>query len=152
MAKSAVFRSARLTGRPPEAGAGSLYAALFGEDGPRRLLADRDAWRAGRVAPWILSHAGHEVGVGGFRHGADAPGFELSFHFLPEVWGQGLASEFVQAALDAATVALGETEIHAWVDDGGAASIHILEKAGFSPASDGAPMRLTLPPPPKATP
>ncbi len=146
MSSEAVFRSARLTGRSPGEGVETLYVALFGDRGPRALISDRDAWAAGRIAPWVLAHAGHDVGVGGFRHWQDASALELIFHFLPDVWGQGLASEFVQAALDAASFGLQQTEFVATVAGEAEASAHILEKAGFKPTDVPDLMRLSLPP------
>lgn len=88
-------------------------------------------WALHEVAPWVLSHAGHPVGVGGFRIGFGEGGLELSFHFLPEVAGQGLASEFVQAALDHAISVLREDGFFAFVAADNAPSIRILEKSGF---------------------
>jgi RimJ/RimL family protein N-acetyltransferase len=126
------FRSARLTGQTPHAGAAALYGALFGPvHGPARLEADLQDWSRHAVAPWVLSHAGHPVGVGGFRIGFGREGLELSFDFLPEVSGQGLASEFVQAALDHAVSVLREDRFFALVPHGDAAPTRILEKAGF---------------------
>lgn len=127
-----VFRSARLSGRPPYPGARPLYVALFGAgEGPGRLEADSADWARHAVAPWVLFHAGHAVGVAGFRIGFGGDGLELSFHFLPEVAGQGLASEFVQSALDHATAILREDRFFALVAEENAASIRILQKAGF---------------------
>jgi RimJ/RimL family protein N-acetyltransferase len=128
-----LFRTARLSGRAPYAGATALYGALFGPDrGPARLSADLQDWSRHQVAPWVLFHADHPVGVAGFRIGFGETGLELSFHFLPDVAGQGLASEFVQAALDHAERTLREDRFFAFVGKDNAASIRILEKAGFS--------------------
>jgi len=122
---------------------------LFGPDrGPGRLIIDIQDWARHQVAPWVLYHAGHPVGVAGFRIGFGEDGLELSFHFLPEVAGQGLASEFVQAALDHATTVLREDSYFAFVDKDNAPSIRILEKAGFveERGTKGEKlMRLTLP-------
>ena len=127
-----VFRSARLSARPPHPDAQGLYTLLFGPDrGPARLAADRQDWARHAVAPWVLSHADHPVGVGGFRIGFGGTGLELSFHFLPEVAGQGLASEFVQAALDHAATVLLEDRFFAFVAPDNLPSIRILEKSGF---------------------
>lgn len=127
-----LFRTTRLSGRAPYPGATALYGALFGPDrGPARLSADLQDWSRHQVAPWVLFHAGHPVGVAGFRIGFGETGLELSFHFLPDVAGQGLASEFVQAALDHAETALREDRFFAFVGNDNAASIRILEKAGF---------------------
>jgi RimJ/RimL family protein N-acetyltransferase len=128
-----LFRSARLCGRAPFQGALPLYVALFGPDrGAARLAADMQDWTRHEVAPWVLSHAGHVVGVGGFRIGFGEDGLELSFHFLPDVAGQGLASEFVQAALDHAVAVLRENSFFAVVAIDNAASVRILEKSGFT--------------------
>ena len=127
-----LFRTARLSGRAPYAGATAIYGALFGPDrGPARLSADLQDWSRHQVAPWVLFHAGHPVGVAGFRIGFGENGLELSFHFLPDVAGQGLASEFVKAALDHAESSLREDRFFAFVGEDNAASIRVLEKAGF---------------------
>lgn len=127
------FRSARLSGRAPEAADTPLYGALFGPDkGPARLGMDVQDWARHRVAPWVLLHAGHPVGVAGFRIGFGDEGLELSFHFLAELSGQGLASEFVQAALDHGLGVLRETRFFAFVGQDNLASVRILEKAGFA--------------------
>jgi RimJ/RimL family protein N-acetyltransferase len=126
------FRSGRLTGRTPDEDARVLYGALFGPDrGPARLAGDMQDWSRHAVAPWVLFHAGHPVGVGGFRIGFGEDGLELSFHFLPEVAGQGLASEFVQAALDHGMRVLREDRFFAFVPTDTPAPMRILEKAGF---------------------
>jgi RimJ/RimL family protein N-acetyltransferase len=143
-----LFRTARLSGRAPFGGAAALYGALFGPDrGPARLSADLQDWTRHEVAPWVLFHADNPVGVGGFRIGFGETGLELSFHFLPDVAGQGLASEFVQAALDHATTTLREDRFFAFVATDNAASIRILEKAGFHRERESKGeylMRLTL--------
>jgi RimJ/RimL family protein N-acetyltransferase len=127
-----LFRSARLTGQPPYPGARALYSALLGpRRGPVQLAADLQDWARHAVAPWVLSHAGHPVGVAGFRIGFGEEGLDLSFHFLPDVAGQGLASEFVQAALDHASDTLREDRFFAQVPTGDEAARRVLEKAGF---------------------
>lgn len=127
------FRSARLTGRTPTSDALALYGALFGPDrGPARLSADMQDWSRHAVAPWVLSHADHAVGVGGFRIGFGGDGLELSFHFLPDVAGQGLASEFVQAALDHGAGVFREDRFFAFVPTDAPVPLRVLEKAGFT--------------------
>jgi RimJ/RimL family protein N-acetyltransferase len=132
MTHDIVFRTLRLSGRPPEPGAEPLYVALFGPQAGSQLESDVQDWTLREVAPWTLSHAGHDVGVGGFRIGFGDAGLELSFHFLPEVWGQGLASEFVQGALDHAGLVLREDRFFARVEPDNAPSIRVLSKAGFT--------------------
>lgn len=141
-----VFRSARLNGRVPNIGDTSLYTLLFGMDaGADRLAVDLQNWDRHRVSPWVLFHADHAVGVAGFCIGFGDEGLEMSFHFLPEVAGQGLASEFVQAALDHASLIFKEDRFFASVMPDNLASIRVLEKAGFAAAQSGQ-MRLDLRP------
>lgn len=128
------FRTQRLTGRPPEPGAAALYTRLFPGSGKDDLSRDRQDWARHAIAPWTLSHAGHDVGVGGFRIGFAEDGLEVLFHFLPEVWGQGLASEFLNAALDHARSTLREDHFFGHVARDDAASRRVMEKAGFVPA------------------
>lgn len=140
MATPILFRSPRLNGRAPCPGDGALYRALFGMDaGAARLAADLQDWDRHQVSPWVLLHADHPVGVAGFRIGFGDRGLELSFHFLPEVAGQGLASEFVQMALDHAMAVLREDRFFAMVEPDNTASIRVLEKAGFlaDPPAEG---------------
>lgn len=146
MTTTPLFRSARLTGHAPDRRAAPLYADLFGAArGSDRLAADLLDWSRHGVAPWTLFHAGRAVGVAGFRIGFGGEGLELSFHFLPDVAGQGLASEFVQAALDHAITTFREDHFHAEVAPDNAISIRVLEKAGFRPEPDGAdPVRMRL--------
>ena len=128
-----LFRSPRLSGRRPDAADAPLFDALFGPDmGPARLAVDLKDWADHGIAPWVLLHAGHAVGVAGFHIGLGQDGLALSFHFLPEASGQGLASEFVQMALDHGTGPLCEDRFFALVEPDNAASIRILEKAGFA--------------------
>jgi len=132
MTTTKLFRSTRLTGHPPSDEATRIYQTLFDEEGAEwRLQRDKMDWARHNVAPWVLHHAGAAVGVGGFRIGFGAEGLELSFHFLPEFWGQGLASEFVQAALDHATLCFREDRFFAVAGVKNTASIRVLEKAGF---------------------
>lgn len=127
-----IFRSGRLTGRPADHGDAGLYGALFGPDhGPSRQIADMQDWARHGVAPWVLAHAGHPVGVAGFRIGFGGEGLELRFHFLPEVAGQGLASEFVQTALDHAVTVLKADRFFAFAPTDTPAPARILAKAGF---------------------
>jgi RimJ/RimL family protein N-acetyltransferase len=151
-----LFRTARLSGRAPYPGAAALYGALFGPDrGHARLSADLQDWTRHQVAPWVLFHADHPVGVAGFRIGFGETGLELSFHFLPDVAGQGLASEFVQAALDTVVADLREDRFFAFVSAENAASIRVLDKAGFvreREAKGEHLMRLALTPRPPASP
>lgn len=139
MTQAVLFRTARLSGRAPHPKASPLYDRLFGTSGSAQIHRDLDDWKMRAVAPWTLAHAGHDVGVGGFRIGFGDVGLELSFHFLPQVWGLGLASEFVHAALDHARDVLQEDRVFARVEPDNAPSLRVLEKVGFTPdaSADG---------------
>ncbi len=130
------FRTLRLSGRVPSPLALGLYETLFGKGGEGLLDRDMQDWGRHRIAPWTLAHAGHDVGVGGFRIGFGDDGLEVVFHFVPEVWGQGLASEFLIASLDYARVTLRASRFFGTVpgESGPSSSSRVMEKAGFQPA------------------
>ncbi len=137
MITAITFRTTRLTGRPPRPLALGLYQRLFEGNGEGDLDRDIQDYGRHRIAPWTLSHAGHEIGVGGFRIGFADDGLEVLFHFVPEVWGQGLASEFLNAALDHARTELREDRFFGRVNDGNEPSLRVLRKAGFRDVGDG---------------
>ncbi len=141
MTDRTAFRTMRLSGRAPGPLALGLYQSLFGQSGEDDLERDMQDWSRHRIAPWTLAHAGHDVGVGGFRLGFGDDGLEVLFHFLPDVWGQGLASEFLVGALDHATTELRAQRFFGRVDRAADTSRRVMEKAGFAPSdagSDGA--------------
>lgn len=121
----------RLTGRPPRPQALPMYGRLFEGIGESDLDRDIQDWLRHRIAPWTLTHAGHEVGVGGFRIGFAEDGLQVLFHFVPDVWGQGLASEFLTTALDHARTDLKEDRFFGYVRADDTASRRVMEKAGF---------------------
>jgi len=104
---------------------------LFEGTGESDLDRDIQDWDRHRIAPWTLTHAGHDVGVGGFRIGFADEGLEVLFHFVPEVWGQGLSSEFLTAALDYGRQDLRETRFFGRVGADDTASWRVMDKAGF---------------------
>lgn len=131
-----IFRTTRLTGRAPQPSALSLYQRLFHDTGQGDLDRDIQDWSRHRIAPWTLNHAGHDVGVGGFRIGFADNGLEVIFHFVSDVWGQGLASEFLTAALDYARLDLREDRFFGRVQADDTASRRVMEKAGFLVVDD----------------
>ncbi|AHM05666.1 GCN5-related protein N-acetyltransferase [Roseibacterium elongatum DSM 19469] len=131
------FQTLRLACRPPGDSSAQVYAALFGPQGADLLASDRTEWCNHGVAPWTLSHAGHDVGIGGFRIGYARGGLELRMDLLPDVRGQGLASEFVTEALDYAAEVLRETDVFAAVGQEHATAAWVLKKNGFRPDPRG---------------
>lgn len=136
----------RLTGRPPSPEALPLYGRLFDGAGESDLNRDVQDWQRHQIAPWTLTHAGHDVGVGGFRIGFADDGLEVLFHFIPEVWGQGLASEFLTAALDHAQTILREDHFFGFIKPEDTASRRVMEKAGFleTPGKDDSRVQMRL--------
>jgi [ribosomal protein S5]-alanine N-acetyltransferase len=57
--------------------------------------------------------------------------FELGYHFLPQFWGKGLATEAAQAVISYAFGSLGLKIIYAGHDPANLNSKRILEKLGF---------------------
>ncbi|WJY21441.1 GNAT family N-acetyltransferase [Fontisubflavum oceani] len=155
-----IFRTARLTCRPVEASDAPFYADLFSRqelvayrpdptpfDAARsatRLGEDLAHWKQHGFGRWALVHAGRTVGLGGLSLKFQYRGINLSYHLLPDLWGQGLASEFVRGALDYAALSLKAQEVYGLVRPANTASTRVLEKAGFIHAAEhmvsGAPM------------
>ena len=57
--------------------------------------------------------------------------FELGFHFLPQFWGKGLATEAAQAVISYAFGPLALKGLFAGHHPDNAASAHVLKKLGF---------------------
>lgn len=133
-----------MAGRPPQPSALQLYVSLFTTSGEGDLNRDIQDWSRHRIAPWTLTHAGHDVGVGGFHIGFADNGLEVLFHFIPEVWGQGLASEFLTAALDHARRDLREDRFFGRVATEDTASLRVMEKAGFQATADESPSGILM--------
>jgi RimJ/RimL family protein N-acetyltransferase len=74
------------------------------------------------------------VGACGFHRHGDGPQLELElgYHFVPEAWGRGFASEAVRACLRHAFEVLGATRVVAMVHPENGASSRVLEKTGFA--------------------
>ncbi|MBF9035669.1 GNAT family N-acetyltransferase [Rhodobacterales bacterium HKCCE2091] len=155
------FGTLRLNCRPVLRADAGFYADLFGRaetvahrpdptpvsaDDAREML-DRDLvhWQRHGHGRWALSHAGEVIGLGGLTVKDGFEGINLSYHLLPEMWGQGLASEFVRAAIDYARDDLSAGSVYGLVRPSNIASIRVMEKAGFRDAGltryHGGPMR-----------
>ncbi len=155
------FRTLRLRCRPVQAADTPFYADLFSR---QELVAHRPDptpfdearsatsvgkdiahWARHGFGRWALIHAGRTVGLGGLTVKYQHQGLNLSYHLMPDLWGQGLASEFVRGALDYARDDLGAEEVYGLVRPSNTASIRVLEKAGFAFQAEhmmgGAPMQ-----------
>ena len=87
------------------------------------------------IAPWVavLRETGEIVGWGGLFEDPFDPGWgvEVGYFFAREVWGRGLATELVEAALAHGFVHLDLSEIKAFSRPANEASHRVLERAGF---------------------
>jgi len=71
------------------------------------------------------------IGFGGLVHPGGQVDAEVKYAFLPEVWGRGLATEFVQGLIDWAKSAHGLPRVIATVAPENLASQRVLLKSGF---------------------
>lgn len=77
-------------------------------------------------------------GLASFERGIpELEGFpEAGWAFIPDAWGQGLATEAIAAVLDWADESLGHPEIRCIIDAGNVASQRVADKLGFEPMGE----------------
>ena len=101
----------------------------------RRIALHERRRRTDGIAPWtiIAKQDGRIVGWGGLYNDPFDPGWgvEVGYHFRPDVWGRGYATELVSACMDVADGTLALPEVGAFTRRENAASWRVLEKAGF---------------------
>lgn len=90
------------------------------------VRATREAAAAGTGDDQVVLLAGRVIGKAGLWDNE-----EIGFILAPEVWGQGLAREAVEAVIERARTR-GVSRITADVDPRNAASLALLAKAGFA--------------------
>lgn len=113
----------RYTGEPPIA---SVEEA-------RRFLAaypDFDVVGYGRWA-CILKSTQSVIGFCGLKYLPDLEVTDVGFRFMPQYWGQGIATEACIACLQFGFDEIGLKSIHAFVMPENLASIRVLEKSGM---------------------
>jgi RimJ/RimL family protein N-acetyltransferase len=71
------------------------------------------------------------IGFGGIVHPNDQTEPEIKYAFQPDVWGAGLATEFVRGLVEYGQTSLGLQNFIATVAAENSASIRVLEKAGL---------------------
>jgi RimJ/RimL family protein N-acetyltransferase len=104
-------------------------------DGARRTLDSAAAAQERHgVSLWAVVEkaSGKIVGACGFHYDDDGPVLELAYHFKPEHWGRGFATEASRACVRYAAETLHATKIVAGVKTGNPASLRVLEKLGFA--------------------
>ena len=99
-------------------------------------LADAEEWIArakDREGSFVIEVGGQAVGGLGLRPGEDVwrRSVEIGYWLGEEHWGQGIATEAVQAATAYAFRAFDATRVHAGVFAWNPASARVLEKAGY---------------------
>lgn len=101
----------------------------------RRVAVHEWFRRRDGYAPWtVLRKAdGSIIGWGGLYNDPFEPGWgvEVGYHFAPEAWGNGYASELVSACMDIADRVLRLPMITAFAHAENIASQRVLHKAGF---------------------
>jgi RimJ/RimL family protein N-acetyltransferase len=149
----------RLLLRPFTLGDAPELHAIWSDPGARRFRDDEPDWpRPRRIedtrrylepivsgqrehgyASWAVVEraSGRLIGdCGLFPADGVGPDVELAYGLAPEVWGRGYATEAAIACVRAGFEELGLDRIVADVDPGNAASVRVLEKAGFEPAGE----------------
>jgi [ribosomal protein S5]-alanine N-acetyltransferase len=94
-------------------------------------LRDYEVHGYGRFA-CVWKETGEIIGFSGVKFIEELSQTELGYRFLPEYWGQGLASEAGQASIDYARCTLGLDRLIGLVHPENQASARVLQKLGFS--------------------
>ncbi len=101
----------------------------------RRVAVHERRRRRDGYAPWTVLDRVHGriIGWGGLYEDPFEPGWgvEVGYFFHPAVWGRGLASELLAAALAVAD-GLALPEVRAFAHPANTASRRVLEQAGFT--------------------
>jgi len=143
-----VIDTERLLLRPLLESDADLLARVWGD--PRVMAFCGGAAPAGRLpqvlktclenqatlgfAPFVVLIRGdlERVGLCGFKPLPDPEGVELVYHFVPEAWGRGYATEAVRGLLAWSAHNLRASYVEASFDTRNAASGGVLAKAGFT--------------------
>ena len=101
----------------------------------RFVRSHADRFDTDGFAPWtaVLTETGRIAGWGGLGVDPAEPqwGPEIAYFLEPALWGRGLATELVRAALDLAFDDVGLPYVGAFARPANAASVRVLEKCGF---------------------
>lgn len=79
----------------------------------------------------VFKAEGKYIGCCGLRAPGNGMGASLGYYLARPYWGRGLASEASRAFIDVAFTRLGLEWVETDVEEGNAASEHILHKCGF---------------------
>jgi RimJ/RimL family protein N-acetyltransferase len=89
-------------------------------------------WDEHGFGRWAAEADGKLVGFGGVTVSKEFDGLNLSYHFHPDSWGKGYATELVQEALDLAFRSLKADRVIGLVRPANPASRRVLERTGFT--------------------
>ena len=102
----------------------------------RRVAVHEWHRRRNGCAPWtvVTKTHGRIIGWGGLYDDPFDPGWgvEIGYHFHPDAWGRGYATELTTACTEIADNVLRVPEVHAFAKPENAGSRRVLEKAGFA--------------------
>jgi len=148
---AAVFRTDRLVVRRWRAADEPLVLALYGDRRVVRWVDDGQALSASEAAQWMEvtcnnyrkrgygmfavedRHRAPPIGFGGLVHPGDQVDAEVKYALSPDVWGRGLATEFVQGLLGYGHRVHHLSRVIASVAAENVASQRVLLKSGFRP-------------------
>lgn len=108
---------------------GPLHSLAESEQDIRQVLRD---YETGRYAAWAIVHDLKMIGRIGFSYFAFDARAEVGYALNRDYWGQGYASEALQAVLAFGFNVLNLNRIQAIVLPENSASIRILEKVGMT--------------------
>jgi len=80
---------------------------------------------------WAVISKGEDLCIGAVGLNAIAPTVELAYHFQPDHWGSGYATEACTAVVDWCRSSRPHTPIEAFVDAENVASIRLIRRLGF---------------------
>jgi [ribosomal protein S5]-alanine N-acetyltransferase len=80
----------------------------------------------------VWKQSGDVIGFSGVKYVPEIGDTELGYRFLPEYWGQGLATEAGQASIEFARAELGLARLVAMVHPENVASVRVLTRLGFA--------------------
>jgi RimJ/RimL family protein N-acetyltransferase len=119
------------------------------EQSLERLKGDLAHWRTHGFGRWAVEAEGRLVGFGGITVATQYGALNMSYHFHPDVWGRGYATELVEAALAFAFTELKAETVIGLTRPANPASRRVLEKCGFVFVREvdlhGAPSNLFIP-------
>lgn len=99
----------------------------------RQHLADLTHWQTFGLGRYLAFFDGRPIGLCGLTRRDGMAGLNLSYHLLPDHWGQGHASALVRGLILVAQDMASE-DLYGLVRPANPASARVLEKAGFTRA------------------